>query len=335
MNINSLRPLASSSFSPRMMKMRTTMTATIATAAAARRTTTTSPLLAGLALGAVGSRISISGSGSGSARYASGKARPRPTPKPKPPKSKKMPPEGHGNRIYVFNQIVANHIIYSFYPKIKSNRAFLQFPYTGKKLVPAKIRKDYWRILAILEFGEDKGDVGRSVFRGLRELKRRHELEWEDEQLLKVSKQERGRMLNDQRGNSVADIATLLAGGGKGNLMVVNEEKDIEGKRGAKAGMNKEERAKEKFELVEVKEGEGEGEKTVKLHTATIYWANEQDKFFAQSWTKNVKHVIGLPEWSEEKEHLPWRAYKSAKAEWETRPDDEFYDKAAVKAAEP
>lgn len=82
--------------------------------------TATSPLLARSALVAAGSQIGIngSGSGSGSVRYASSKVRPRPTPKPKPSKTKKMPPAGHGNRIYVFNHIMANHIVYSFYPKI-------------------------------------------------------------------------------------------------------------------------------------------------------------------------------------------------------------------------
>ena len=48
------------------------------------------------------------------------------------------------------------------------------------------------------------------------------------------------------------------------------------------------------------KEGEVEGEKKkkkgVKLHGATVYWANEQDKYYAEEWTDNVTHVIGLPE---------------------------------------
>jgi hypothetical protein len=44
-------------------------------------------------------------------------------------------------------------------------------------------------------------------------------------------------------------------------------------------------------------EGQGEGEKKkVKLHQATVYWANEQDKYYAEEWTDNVVHVIGLPE---------------------------------------
>jgi hypothetical protein len=56
-------------------------------------------------------------------------------------------------------------------------------------------------------------------------------------------------------------------------------------------------------------EGEG-GEKTKKmkkkkvkkLHGATVYWANEQDKYYAEEWTANVTHVIGLPERAVKKE---------------------------------
>jgi hypothetical protein len=27
-----------------------------------------------------------------------------------------------------------------------------------------------------------------------------------------------------------------------------------------------------------------------------VYWANEQDKYYAEEWTANVTHVVGLPE---------------------------------------
>jgi hypothetical protein len=33
-----------------------------------------------------------------------------------------------------------------------------------------------------------------------------------------------------------------------------------------------------------------------RLHGATVYWANEQDKYYAEEWTANVTHVVGLPE---------------------------------------
>jgi hypothetical protein len=47
--------------------------------------------------------------------------------------------------------------------------------------------------------------------------------------------------------------------------------------------------------VVEVKKGQDAAGK-VKLHQATVYWANEQDKYFAREWTENITHVVGLPE---------------------------------------
>ncbi|KAL2137334.1 hypothetical protein VTI74DRAFT_3274 [Chaetomium olivicolor] len=210
-------------------------------------------------------------------------------------RSRAIPPEGHGERFWVFNHIQANYILYSLTPDLKSNKAFRQFPYTGKKLKPAKLRKDYWRPLALVEFGAGKGDVGRSVFQKLRELKKRHELEWEDEELLNMSKRERGKALNDQRGNMVADLAAVLGGRGKGNRIVVQEDE------GAEAQPRRREKKKavvpteDAVEVTLAKEGEGEGETKIKLHPATVYWANEQDKFYAEKWTENVAHVVGVP----------------------------------------
>lgn len=98
-------------------------------------------------------------------------------------------------------------------------------PYTGKKLVPAKLRKDYWEPMAMIQFPRMLGEVGRSVYHKLRELKKRHELEWgrddpeEEQRMLNMSRHERGKAINDQRANVVADMAAVLGGYGKGNKM--------------------------------------------------------------------------------------------------------------------
>lgn len=184
----------------------------------------------------------------------------------------------------------------------QSNKAFRQLSYTGKKLIPAKLRKDYWRLLAVVEFGPGRGDVGRSAFQKLRELRKRHLLEWEDEALLRMTRRERGQALNDQRGNSVADMAAVLAGVGKGNRVLFDPEAERQKqqerarrqqKRGEKKAAVK---GVDEDGVVEVKKAGEKGEETVKLHQATVYWANEQDKYYAESWTENVTHVIGLPE---------------------------------------
>jgi hypothetical protein len=105
------------------------------------------------------------------------------------------------------------------------NKAYRQMPYTGKKNVPAKLRKDYWQPMAVIDFGPGLGEVGRSVYQKLREFKKRHELEWgrddpeEEYRLLHMSRRERGKALNDQRPNAVADVAAVLGGVGKGSKM--------------------------------------------------------------------------------------------------------------------
>ncbi|KAK4123247.1 hypothetical protein N657DRAFT_645997 [Parathielavia appendiculata] len=166
----------------------------------------------------------------------------------------------------------------------------------------------------VVEFGSGRGDVGRSVFHKLRELQRRHQLEWDDPALLNMSRRERGKALNDQRGNSVADLAAVLAGKGKGNRVVLSEyTQTSQVQAGGKAKEGEKKGVKTPVETAEgaggdevVEEGvvevtldKSEGEeagKKVKLYQATVYWANEQDKYYAESWTENVTHVVGLPE---------------------------------------
>ncbi|KAK3940524.1 transcriptional regulation of mitochondrial recombination-domain-containing protein [Diplogelasinospora grovesii] len=220
-------------------------------------------------------------------------------PPKKPAKPMREPsfPEGHGEKLWVFNHIEADHVLYSHEPYIRSHKAKQQMPYTGKKLVPSKLRKDYWRPLAMISFGEGLGPVGRNVFQKLREFKKRHELEWattaqdddRTQKMYNMSREERGKALNDQRGNSVADLAAVLSGVGKGNKMWIHptqkllKEEEAEGK--------EEQKADEEI-LAEVG-----GER--QLREVTVYWANAQDRFYAREWSDNVTHVVGLPPMTE------------------------------------
>lgn len=133
--------------------------------------------------------------------------------------------------------------------------------------------------MATIEFPEGSGNVGRSVFQKLRELKHLHEVAWPEDLRLKAeeeytkadikrvkaakaegrqyvpvrTKRERGRALNAQRKNSIADLAVVLAGQGRGNKVLAGED-----------------------ELVSV----------------TVNWANDQDKRYAESWSDNVTHGL-------------------------------------------
>jgi hypothetical protein len=158
-----------------------------------------------------------------------------------------------------------------------------QFPFNGKKLKPAKLRKDYWHPMASIEFPTGQGAVGRSVFQKLRELKHLHEVSWSDEirykrpdeynskekaSAKKASEQgrdfkiirtktERGVALTAQKPFSIADMAAVLSGQGAGNKMVT---------------------------------GKSGGE--TQLVGVTVRWANDEDKLNAPAWSSNVTHDL-------------------------------------------
>ncbi|KAK3313448.1 transcriptional regulation of mitochondrial recombination-domain-containing protein [Apodospora peruviana] len=186
---------------------------------------------------------------------------PRP-PKPPSPNTKLHLPEGHGENLWVWTHIEAGHTVYMLKPYLNPRNVQTQLPYTGKKLVPSKIRKDYWRCMAQVKFKSGQGEIGRRIYQMLIELKRRHELEWDksQEELFKISRRERGEALNDQKANVVADLAAVLGEGrGKANKLVTHK-----------------------------------GDEQV-MEDVTIYWANAQDRLHAKVWNGNVKHFLGIP----------------------------------------
>jgi hypothetical protein len=167
--------------------------------------------------------------------------------------------------------------------KRQNHEALKQIPFNGKKLKPAKLRKDYWRPMAMIQFGEGSGDVGRSVYQKLREFRKRHELEWGERatELYALNKRARGEALNDQKGTAVADISAVLAGAGKGNKV---------------------------WHSVATEDGKTEEQ----LTPATIFWANEMDRSFARDWSENVTHILGLPTLAAEEAVLEKEADGSA-----------------------
>ncbi|KAI0969382.1 hypothetical protein F4678DRAFT_172949 [Xylaria arbuscula] len=185
---------------------------------------------------------------------------------------------GHGEKIFIFTHFLEGMTIYSHEPVLKSNRALKQIPFNGKKLQAVKLRKDYWRPLAMIQFADGQGEVGRSVYQRLRECKKLHEYSWDDALLYDeggktLTTRERGRRLNDQRANTIADVAAVLGGLGKGNKIVVTEGEEAAAEKDADA--------------VAVPAANDTG-KT--LHSATVWWTDIQDRNYAQRWTKNVSH---------------------------------------------
>ncbi len=120
--------------------------------------------------------------------------------------------------------------------------------------------------MALIQFDAGAGVAGQSVFQKLREFRRLHELSWghQKQALYAMDRPARGEALNDQRSNSIADMAAALAGSGQGNRIW--------------QGVSGGERATEPT-----------------LAQATIFWANEQDRNIAETWSSNVRHVAGIP----------------------------------------
>ncbi|KAJ4391945.1 hypothetical protein N0V93_005565 [Gnomoniopsis smithogilvyi] len=139
---------------------------------------------------------------------------------------------GHGERIFVYNHIEKGMIVYSHEPELKrdSQKYLSQIPFTVKKQKPAEIRHDYWQPLCMIQFEAGQGVVGRSVFQKLRELRKLHELQWgwQAKEFQRLNKRERGERLLDQKPNAVADIAAVLAGAGRGNLMWTSESEPVQ-----------------------------------------------------------------------------------------------------------
>ena len=95
----------------------------------------------------------------------------------------------------------------------QNNQVLKQLTFAGKKTLPSALRKDMWRPLFTATFPSPS--QGLAAFRKLRELRMLHEHNWEhpDPDARKLpEKKERGRLIMDQKANSIADLAWVLRG---------------------------------------------------------------------------------------------------------------------------
>lgn len=81
----------------------------------------------------------------------------------------------------------------------------------------------------MIQFDAGQGVVGRNVFQKLREFRKLHELQWgwQAKEFKKLNKYDRGERIHNQKPNAVADIAAVLSGAGRGNLMWTKEAEPI------------------------------------------------------------------------------------------------------------
>ncbi|KAH9838127.1 Transcriptional regulation of mitochondrial recombination [Teratosphaeria destructans] len=154
-------------------------------------------------------------------------------------------PQGIGRYIYAYCHVRSKQVVYSFTHIPNEYRALKQLPDLGANNKDAALRKDLWKPLYTLCLPE--GPVGQAqglaVFRKLREWRKLHELHWEMPESLKMpfteehidekfkkrlenrggnkkehphdlakraKKRMRVRLIQDQKANSVADLAAVL-----------------------------------------------------------------------------------------------------------------------------
>ena len=162
-----------------------------------------------------------------------------------------------------------------------------QLPFVGKKTVPAALRKDLWQPLALMEFPSSV--QGLAAYRKLREYRRLHENEYPLDiitqtegkhkgQLLGTKK--RGKVLMNQKANSVADMAAVLQQQERQPTpeQLERAERRVrkDGRPPAKRGLGKQLSA-EAYSM-----GTVEG--------VRIRWANLLDAEFAETWPAAVVH---------------------------------------------
>ena len=196
----------------------------------------------------------------------------------------------HGQHIYFYNNIRTNQVVYSLTRHLKNAASLAQLPFLGKKTVPSRLRKDLWTPFCMVYFPSPH--AGLAAFRKLREFRLLHETSYpldiitETEGKWKGSllpKKERGRVLMDQKANSVADLAAvlLLQESGPSEQRILNAE-----------------RRRRRVETLKKQKGE-ENVKKAPIDIASemggiegvkVRWADMLDMEFAEAWPETVVH---------------------------------------------
>ncbi|KAL8742415.1 MAG: hypothetical protein Q9190_005095 [Brigantiaea leucoxantha] len=124
----------------------------------------------------------------------------------------------HGTHIFVYNNIRTNQVVYSLTRSLNNHASLKQLPFLGKKTVPATLRRDLWTPLCALTFLRPQ--TGLLAYRRLRELRRLHETSYDLSIITEtsdgpkkgqlMSTKKRGKVLMNQKANSVADMAAVL-----------------------------------------------------------------------------------------------------------------------------
>ncbi|KAL8662607.1 MAG: hypothetical protein Q9202_004565 [Teloschistes flavicans] len=193
----------------------------------------------------------------------------------------------HGTQIFVYNNIRTNQVVYSLTRVLDNHSALKQLPFLGKKTVPSTIRKDLWHPLCHVSF--PRASAGLIAYRRLREFRRLHETSYPLSLIREnnakrgplLPKKKRGKILMNQKANTVADLAKVL---------------ELQ-----KAGPTEAKVEEKKRAILRVEKWKASGKKRMMqrqpqeadyggVDGVVIRWANLLDAEFAKSWPEEVKH---------------------------------------------
>ena len=229
--------------------------------------------------------------------------------------AKALPIE-YGQHIYIYNNIHTNQVVYSLTRHLnvqleppplplttpsnqlhtdkyqQNHKSLAQLPFLGKKTRPAKLRKDLWLPLCLASFPSPH--AGLEAYRKLREYRRLHETAYDREiitekygehrgQLLPTK--QRGKVLMNQKANSIADLAAVL----------LQQEAGPSARRleSAERRMKRIEKLKRQKGAANVKKQPVDlGRELVGVEGVTVRWTNLQDADFAEKWPAEVEHDV-------------------------------------------
>lgn len=172
---------------------------------------------------------------------------------------------------------------------VQNHDSLKQLPFLGKKTVPAALRKDLWHPFAMVEFPRPL--QGLIAYRKLREFRRLHETSYPLEiitekegphkgQLLGTKK--RGKVLMNQKANTVADLAAVLL---QQDRAPTTEQMERSERRIKLVERMKKQKGANKVKKKPVPAPELSGTDGV-----MVRWANILDAEYAETWPAAVVH---------------------------------------------
>ena len=201
-----------------------------------------------------------------------------------------LPIISHGQYIYLYNNIRTSQVVYSLSRHLNNKDALDQLPYLGKKTVPPRLRKDLWTPFAMVYFPSPH--AGLAAYRKLREFRRLHELEYPLSTITETEgkhagklypTKKRGRILMDQKANSVADLAAVLLQQEQGpsEERVDSAERRIRRAESLKRMKGERNVKKDPVDVEEEMKG---------VDGVQVRWADLSNAEFAETWPEGVVH---------------------------------------------